>query len=281
MGFQAISKVAAVCLMSAGLVTVPAMAQSQPRRGHSATARAFAVPGYLGVGVEDLTEQRVKALHLKDDQGIEIAHVKPGSPASNAGLKEHDVILEVNGKPVESIEEFQNSIAGTPPGAKVNMTIWRNSAKQTVTATLEQRPPDFMPFDDPQVSDAPIPPMPTVPFSGGTPFPPMPANSPMVGFEGQSLTPQLAAYFGVKDGVLVDSVLPGTPAERAGLKAGDVVTKVNGTPVMSTHEITGVVRASGKKALTFTVVRNKKEIRLNVEIASRDSGAGSSDRVPL
>ena len=85
------------------------------------------------------------------------------------------------------------------------------------------------------------------------------------------MNPQLAEYFGVKEGVLVRSVTAKTPAERAGLKAGDVVVKVNGTPVTTPREISGLVRANRKKAISFTVVRNKKEMSLNVEIAEERS----------
>jgi S1-C subfamily serine protease len=64
-----------------------------------------------------------------------------------------------------------------------------------------------------------------------------------------------------------------TPASRAGLKAGDIVTRVNGTPVTSPREISGLVRVSGKKEISFTVVRNKKEMALKVEIALAQSPA--------
>jgi S1-C subfamily serine protease len=96
-----------------------------------------------------------------------------------------------------------------------------------------------------------------------------------VGFEGEPLSPQLADFFGVRQGVLVRTVDARTPAEKAGLKAGDVVTRVNGTPVTSPREITGLVRMSRGKTTSFTVVRNKKEITLDIEVS------GSSDRVPL
>jgi len=228
----------------------------------------FASRGYLGVGVVELTDDRVKALNLKDDQGLEVKRVDENSPAAKAGLKENDVILEVNGKSVEGIEQFQRSIGETSPGTKVSLTIWRNSAKQTVSATLDSRPGNFFVFGGPDFPVAPVPPMPPLPYNGGgNPFPAIPGNSPIVGFEGEALNAQLAEYFGVKEGVLVRSVNPKTPAERAGLKAGDVVVKVNGTPVTSPREITGLVRSSRKKAISFTVVRNKKEISLNVEIA--------------
>jgi serine protease Do len=247
---------------------VPGIAQtSAQQHAHSATLRGIANAGYLGVGVVELTDDRVKALNLKDDQGLEVKRIDENSPAAKAGLKENDVILEVNGKGVEGIEQFQRSIGDTSPGTKVSLTIWRNGAKQTVSATLDSRPGNFFPFDFPDAALPPVPPMPPVPFNGGNPFPTIPGNSPLVGFEGEALNPQLAEFFGVREGVLVRSVTPKTPAERAGLKAGDVVVKVNGTPVTNPREITGLVRSSRKKTISFTVVRNKKEISLNVEVA--------------
>ncbi len=103
-------------------------------------------------------------------------------------------------------------------------------------------------------------------------MPAFPADAPAVGFIGAGLNPQIAEFFGVKEGVLVWEVEPKTPGERAGLKAGDIVVKVNGTPVTNPREITGLVRMSGKKTVVFTVVRNKKEMTLNVEVSdSRQS----------
>jgi len=252
----------------AAAMAVPGFAQtSAQQRARSTTLRGIASRGYLGVGVVELTDDRVKALNLKNDQGVEVLRVDENSPAARAGLKEHDVILEVNGKSIDDIEQFQRSIGETAPGTRVNLTIWRSGAKQMVSATLDSRPENSFVFGGPDFPDAPIPPMPPVPFSGANPFPTLPANSPVVGFEGEALNPQLAEFFGVKQGILVRSVNPKTPAERSGLKAGDVVVKVNGTPVMTPREITGLVRSSRKKSLSFTVVRNKKEMTLNVEIA--------------
>lgn len=245
-------------------MAVPGFAQTS---AHSATLRATVNRGYLGVGVEELTDDRVKALNLKDDQGLEVSRIDGNSPAARAGLRVNDVILEVNGKGIEGGEQFSSLIGEMSPGTKVSLTIWRNGAKQTLSATLDSRPVSFFLFGGPDLPTPPVPPMPQVPLSGAAPFPASPANSPMVGFEGAALNSQIAAFFGVKEGVLVWSVTAKTPAERAGLKAGDVVVKVNGTPVTTTREITGLVRASRKGAISFTVVRNKKEISLNVEVA--------------
>ncbi|HEY3826844.1 MAG TPA: PDZ domain-containing protein [Bryobacteraceae bacterium] len=235
--------------------------------GRSATLRGIANRGYLGVGVAELTDDRVKALNLKDDQGLEVKRVDENSPAAKAGFKENDVVLEVNGKAVESLQQFQLLIGSMASGTKVGLTIWRNGAKQTLSATLDSRPVSFFAFGGPDFPTPPIPPMPQVPFGDGAPFATIPTNSPIVGFEGETLNSQLAAYFGVKEGVLVRSVNAKTPAERAGLKAGDVVVKVNDTPVTSPREISGLVRANRRKDISFTVVRNKKQITLSMEIA--------------
>ena len=267
--------------LGASMTMAPAFAQTRSQqRARSANARGIANPGYLGVGVADLTDDRVKALHLKDDQGVEIGHVQENSPAAKAGLKEHDVILEVNGKPVESIQQFQTSIGEMSPGTKVNLAVWRNGAKQNIMATLEARPADFNPFG-PDAPDAPMPPMPPMPPFGGGNLPAIPTNAPAVGFMGESLSPQLAEYFGVKQGVLVQTVHQRTPAERSGLKAGDVVTKVNGTPVMFPREITGIVTMAthNHQPVSLTVVRNKKEITLKVDMEG--SGTPSSKPEPL
>ena len=92
-------------------------------------------------------------------------------------------------------------------------------------------------------------------------------NAPRALFDGEGVGPQLAAFFGVQEGVLVQMVYEKSAAERAGLKAGDVITKVNGMPVASLREISGIVRQANKKLVVFTVIRSRKEFTLNVEIA--------------
>jgi serine protease Do len=247
------------------LAVVSGFAQTRaPQRSHSATLHRAGSLGYLGVGVVDLTDERAKALKLKDDSGVEVRKVDENSPASKAGLKEDDVVLEVNGKSITDIGQFQNTIGELQPGTKVNLTIWREGAKKTVASTLAERPDSAFPYLGPDSPNAPMPPMPPLPQAFGNAVPAFPADAPTVGFFGAALSSQMAEFLGVKEGVLVWEVAPKTPAERAGLKAGDVVIKVNGTPVTNPREITGLVRMN-KKMIVFTVVRNKKEMTLNVE----------------
>jgi serine protease Do len=263
-----------ICLSACALSPLSFGQVPAPQRPRSVILRRPADGGgYLGVGVIELTDDRVKALNLKDDHGVEVRLLQENTPAAKAGLKENDVILEVNSKPIEDVSQFVHAIAATSAGSKISLTVWRNGAKLSLSATLDSRPgnPYFV------VPDAPMPPMPPVPAGDDGVFSNLTGNSARVGFEGESLSPQLAAFFGVKQGVLVRTVEPNTPAEKAGLKAGDVVVKVNGTLVTNPHEISGLVRASRSKSVSFTVVRNKKEIALNVQLAA---GLGWPSAIP-
>ncbi len=243
-------------------------------RGRSIVTQSMAKRGYLGVGVVEITPERAKALKLASDSGVEVKRVDENSPASKAGLKENDVILELNGQKVDEVEQFVKTIGESAPGSKIEMAVWRNAAKQNLTATLESRRVMAMM-------------LPATPFEGGmlAPralediWPPaMVSDAPRVGFEGEMLTPQLAEFFGVKEGVLVRTVNAKSAAEKAGLKAGDVVTRVNGTPVSSPREVSSMLRVSRKTA-SITVMRNHKELTLNVEVA--DDRMPSPDRLVL
>jgi serine protease Do len=151
----------------------------------------------------------------------------------------------------------------------VNLLIWRNGARQNISATLALRPAQTL-FLDPEGLVAPAAPMPPNAFPpevlDGSVFQGLMVQSPRIGIEGETLSGQLADFFGVKEGVLVRSVLANSAASKAGMKAGDVIVKVNAIPVSNTREVAGVIRAAHKSA-TFTVVRNHKEITLNVELA--------------
>lgn len=235
-----------------------------PQRGRSATTRMMMRHGYLGVGFADVTPERARALNRKEDGGVEVKRVDENSPASKAGVRENDVIVEVNRVKIEDVDQFVRTISETAPGTKIELIVWRNSARQTLTATLEPRTVPMESFDP----DFPAPPMPPAPPVGPGDIPFFVVTAPIVGFEGETLTSQLAEFFGVKGGgVLVRTVVAGTPAAKAGLKAGDVVTKVNAVTVTSTREIQGLVRMSRRKNIPFAVVRDKKDMTVDVEMA--------------
>lgn len=223
--------------------------------------RPFMGGTYLGVSLAEIDSKRASELKLKDASGVEITRVEEGSPAEKAGLKPGDVVLEYNGERVEGMEQFGRLVRETPPGRDVKILVSRNGATQSVVANLATRrlrpfPGNFGPgFEMPEFH------MPDMPQIFTT------LRNPLLGVEAESLSPQLAGYFGVKQGVLVRSVVKDTAADRAGIKAGDIITKVDGAVVMSPGELSAAVRtASSKRSFAIDMVRDHKEMSVNVMV---------------
>ena len=250
-----------------------------PARARTAARRVVMPRGssYLGIAVVEIEADRAKALHLKEARGVEVTCVDEDSPASKAGLKAGDVVLEYNGERVQGGEQFVRLVRETPPGHNVALLVVRNGANQTLTATIAQRQPAALAFEfdgenfamamPPMAPTPPIPPMHPLP---GIRMPDIPRafmtwRSPTLGIESESLNPQLAEFFGVKEGVLVRSVTKESSAEKSGFKAGDVIIKVDGEKVTTPREISSILQASrSKKTLPVTVIRHQKEMVLNV-----------------
>jgi serine protease Do len=239
------------------------------------TARSVTIQrqgtSYLGINALEVTPDRAKTLNLKDERGVEVTKVEDDSPAAKAGMKQGDVVLEYNGEKVEGVEQFIRLVHETPIGRQVKIVVWRNGGNQTLTAMVGPRRDTVIETPRGFVTIPPVPPVPAVP-QVDIPHFDFAWQTPLLGIEGESLGPQvqLADFFGVKDGVLVKSVLKNSAAEKAGLKAGDVITKVDDSKVTSTREITNLLRSDRSKTnFTLTVVRNKKEMPVTVTIPDR------------
>ncbi len=222
---------------------------------------------YLGVGLEDIDSARAKELKLKEERGVEIRRVDPDSPAEKAGLKEHDVVLEYNGQRVEGGDSLARMVRETPAGRPAKLLISRDGNTQTLTATIGKRKPgEPRAFSFTMPAMPPMPAMPSIEF----PHPVMTLRTPRIGLETESLSGQLADFFGVKEGVLVRSVEKDSPGDKSGLKAGDVIVKVDGSRVSQPRDLSDELRSSGdKKAVALQVMRNKKEMTLNLELPER------------
>jgi serine protease Do len=261
---------------AAGLVSSSVFAQ-QVAIPRSRTAQGYVVQkasgGYLGIGGLDISPERAKALNLKEERGVEVSSLAEDGPAAKAGIKDGDVVLEFNGQPVQGTAQFQRLVRETPVGRQVKITVWRGGAAQTLTATVGENRQTTMiaPGDGSWNFSMPeIPAMPNIEI----PHFNMSSQNPMLGIVGESLgqEDQLADFFGVQEGVLVRSVKKGSAAEKAGIKAGDVITKVDDSKVTSSTEITRVLRGlKSKKTFGVTVVRNRKEMPLTVTMESTGS----------
>ncbi|MGD0498459.1 MAG: PDZ domain-containing protein [Bryobacteraceae bacterium] len=274
-----------------------AWAQPAPPATPAQPSRDVVVSGgqasYLGIGVQEVSAERAKALNLKEARGAEVTSVADGSPAAKAGIKEHDVVLEYNGQAVEGTEQLTRLVRETPADREVKISVWRNGKTVTLTATVGTRPAGMATM---------------TPYGagGGAPYgaggaldslsraygeftrinPPqidiprfqMNWQNPRLGIVGESLgrEEQLADFFGVKDGVLVRSVVKDSAAEKSGIKAGDVIVKVDSSPVSSAEEITRTLRDLSKTTIPVVVVRNKKETTLSVTI---EKSVGAAPRM--
>lgn len=222
---------------------------------------------FLGVGVAEITTERSKALKLKEERGVEITRVEDESPAAKAGLKKEDVVLEYNGQRVEGTEQFVRYVRETPPGREVKLQVVRGGQSLVVTATLASRKMRMVEAGDmqftiphmeaPEVRIAPLPPLPRANFAW---------SYPVLGVEAESLSSQLAEFFGVKEGVLVRSVNKGSAAEKAGIKAGDVITKVDEQAVRSPSEVTRALRDREKTSHSVALTREKREMTVTVTV---------------
>jgi serine protease Do len=272
-----------MALLAASLFTPAAFAQGSTAPSRPRTISVSAGSGYLGIGAQDIDAERAKALKLPEVRGAEIKNVIEDSPAAKAGFKEGDVVLEFNGQKVEGIEQLTRMVGETPAGRQVKVSVWRNGANLTLTPTLETGKHIMVGGGSwtmpevriPELTVPSIPPMDLPRFQ-------MSYQNPMLGITGESLgqQEQFAEFLGVKDGVLVKSVVKDSPAEKAGIKAGDVIVKVDDSKVSSTREITGILRSvRSKKTITVTVVRNKKEMPITVTIETGSTGGVRAMRI--
>jgi serine protease Do len=205
--------------------------------------------------------------------GVLIDSVRDGTPATRAGLQKGDVVVDFDGERARSARQFTRLVRETPPGRAVKMTVMRGGSKRTVDITPESR--DSITLQQfPRVTGDALRILPrdfNFNFDGQRFFGESWYGSPRrLGVMVSPLSDQLATYFGVKDGVLVSEVLENTPAASAGLKAGDVITAVNGRSVQSTADLTREVRdADPGSAIELQVTRDRKETTVKVTLPQR------------
>jgi serine protease Do len=208
------------------------------------------------------------------DAGVVIEEVRPDSPAEKAGLKRADLIVEFDGEHVRSARQFGRLVQETPPGRTVKATIVRDGQKKEVQIAPQEGRGALsggMMFDDGRLRERlgdlgrfgdRLP-----PFNFNFDFDLSGALSGRrLGVSVDELTDQLAQYFGAKDGVLVTAVTEGSAASRAGLKAGDVITSIDGQSVRSRDDLVRALRTAKDEEVSIAIVRDKKETSIKAKI---------------
>jgi serine protease Do len=231
---------------------------------------------YLGVDVADVTADRLGALKLKEEKGAEVTMVDQDAPAGKAGLKEHDVILSLNGTSVESATQLRRMIHEIPPGRVVTLGLSRDGQPVTVKVQLADRQREFSMFGpNSKEIEVHVPEIhvPEIDIPSITMV--MATASARSGLTVENITPQLGEFFGVKNGngVLVRNVEKGSRAEKAGFRAGDIIVKVNDQPVHDTSDFTHAVHSRNGNAVSVSIVRDRKEQNLNLTLPTqKESG---------
>jgi len=278
-------------------------------------------PGWLGIRMDEVSSAKAKELKLPAERGALVTYVSDDSPAAKAGLKVNDVVTDFEGQRVESTMALQRMVREVPSGRTVTLNVWRDGHSQTVSVQIgSRRSSRFKTHDGNFAYIAPEGPE---SFSVETPIVPMPAmpampaipslqgfewnglrgmrifGGPMLGIDAEDLSGQLGNIFGAPDGqgVLVREVMPGTPAEKAGLKAGDVIVRADGKRVTSTEDLRSIFRdaaekadksssgADSEKAQTITselsVLRSGKETSIRVELQTPKAKVRAARRVAV
>jgi serine protease Do len=236
----------------------------------------YSAQGYLGVDLGEVDNERANALQLKDTHAAEIVMVDHDAPAAKSGLKVHDIILQLDGQTFDNVDQLRHRLREIPSGRAVTLLISRDGARINVTVQLcdrallqQQAWAQHISVQDPAghapngagssfLGNA---------HSGGPAF--LDSVIPRALYVGADVNPvhtQLADYFGVKSGtgLLVESVDDPSPASRAGLKAGDVVVKVESQQITSKSDWLKAIRNHRGHPVQVTVMRNKQEQMLTM-----------------
>ncbi len=187
--------------------------------------------GRLGVYIQDLTKELAESFGIDQREGILVAQVMDDSPAEEAGLKQGDIILELDGDKVDKVASFRNRVSLTAPGTKIKLLVLRDGKKKTFTARVGEM--DGVKESQPAATD----------------------QLPKLGMTLQKLTPELAQQLGYENakGVVVTAVESGSLAARAGIRRGDLIEEVNRTEVGDPDQVKKLISESKKKTVLLLV----------------------------
>jgi len=288
-----------VTLVAGGTLLNVVFATGQERMYVSAMgeSRARVSQGYLGIDVRDVSEDQVAALKLKEARGAEVTNLDHDGPACKAGLQIHDVILQINGQVVGSEEQLRRLLRDIPVGRSVSFLFSREGATQTVTlTTADRRVVEEQAWG--QHYSVPAPGASGVvrgntfldsSTTGNVPTPKghkdllgtptVILSSSFTGAKLEVMGPQLAEYFGATDGagLLVRSVDWNSPAEEAGLRAGDVVVRINSISVSSGTDWTKTVHENKGRPVPVVVLRDRHEETLTLTPDGKKRSSVSPD----
>ena len=191
--------------------------------------------GWMGISVQDITEDMAKSFKLKDLNGAIVAEVFAGDPAEKAGLRAGDIIVEVNGKGIKDTHELLVMIASFRVGDSVRVKVLRDGLEKVFNVVVGERK------DQPEVALSQ-------------------KAAPDLGLSVQELTPEIARYLGIREtkGIIVVDVEPGSPADEVGIQPQDLILQINRVPVSTLKEYTReIAKKTAKSSMLFQIKRGR------------------------
>ena len=266
----------------------------EPRAEKAPQAYAWSFDGggsYLGVETADVTKDNIAKLGLREVRGVAVEKVMDGSPAQSAGLQSGDVILKFNGEEVTSVRKLMRLINEVAPDHQARVSVLRGGSEKELNVTLGKRPTPkfegggFGMIAPGQMSRREFPPMsPMPPMGEMLGLPPMSetplfrtypgddrnvlifrgAGGRQIGIGITPLTKQLAEHFGIEGGAMVNNVRENSPADKAGLKAGDIIVEADGKPLKSDVDLIRAVGGKKEGSINLTIVRDGNRQTISV-----------------
>ncbi len=212
--------------------------------------------GWLGIGIKEMTPSGQKNKGMEEITGILVTSVEPNSPADKAGLKDDDVVLEYDGKTVKYLDEFIELVRKTEPDTKVTLTILRDGEKLTKEVIIGKKDPHSIEAQFPERHKVIIH-----------------KSSPWIGVHIQDIDQDLADYFKVDEnaGVLITEVVDESPAAKAGLKSGDVITKIGDEELHNIKDLHSALREyDDGDEVVLKIVRKGKQKDFTVKLEARE-----------
>jgi membrane-associated protease RseP (regulator of RpoE activity) len=273
-------------LLTAGIALAQQAAPAPPPAPDAPDAPetnfSFFIDGgsFIGVYAEDINKDNMARYSMREARGVGITQVVKDSPAEKAGLRKDDVIVKFEGETVSSVRKLNRLVSEVAPDQTARLVISRGGGEQEVAVTVGKRNNSFQAMEGlgelgrlkglERLKDweKNMPPGANVWKWEGEPgkngmfyaF----GNRRRIGISTSPLSKQLADYFGVANGVLVSSVGDDSPAAKAGIKAGDVITAVNGEKVEEAGDLSRAINQKKDGDVTLTIIRNKNQRTVTV-----------------
>ncbi|MBI3121539.1 MAG: DegQ family serine endoprotease [candidate division NC10 bacterium] len=208
-------------------------------------AQGKVVRAWLGVGIQELTEELAPQFGVKPEEGVLVGNVMPGSPAERGGLKTGDIIQEFNGAKIANVRQLQREVAQSPVGSPARVKVLREKQPVEVTIVLGEQPAEA---------------------AAAAPAPSPVESAERFGLTVQDLTPELREQLRLNgtDGVIVSSVDEAGPAARAGIRPGDLITEANREPVKHARDFARILGQMRRGQNLLVLVRRDGSSRFAV-----------------